>query len=267
MNSLVLIGSGCLICLMPLALYLLFLSYLNQRSQSTMISGPWDFGCVLLGLSGFILVGGPTLLSIVDASWRGSLFGGDFNHIRAAWGANSVVWSRLAVAYAAVLGAIIVFFMFLRTKMTIIYNVDSSSVEEALNVAIKRSGLGYRRIIGGIEITARQPNREVVADDAGGQISSAQKVTPPSVLAGGLTAVVQIEPFPSLCHAALRWRDDHPLVRAEVEGALAKVLQTREAPANSIAGWFMTASICIFVVMLLWMSFLIYQLFVARNGV
>jgi hypothetical protein len=65
----------------------------------------------------------------------------------------------------------------------------------------------------------------------------------------------------------LRWRDYDLLLRSEVEAALEKALQTKESPANSIAGWFMTASIGIFFVMLLWVSCLIYLLVVSRRGV
>src|SRR5262249_8831720 len=44
---------GILVCLFPLALYCLFLAWLHQRPQPTLMPGRWDFVGVLVALSGF----------------------------------------------------------------------------------------------------------------------------------------------------------------------------------------------------------------------
>src|SRR4051794_41973769 len=61
---------------MPLAIYLLYLAHLNGRTPPTLVPGPWDFGAVLLGLSGFLLLAGPLLITLADSAWRGYAFGG-----------------------------------------------------------------------------------------------------------------------------------------------------------------------------------------------
>jgi len=99
----IVLGSGCLVCLMPLALYLLYLAHLNGRTPPALVPGPWDFGAVLLGLSGFLILAGPLLLTLVSAVWRSYAFGGwaDLKSVgaREAWAG-----SLMAVGYLILMG-------------------------------------------------------------------------------------------------------------------------------------------------------------------
>jgi hypothetical protein len=245
---------------MPLAIYLLFLAYLNQRSQPTMISGPWDFAAVLLGLSGFILLGGPLLLSVIDARWRATVFGGgSFAELRAVWDANHRVWGRLAAAYVVVMIAGIVFAMRSRRKVTAIYNLDAAGVEESFLAAVESLSLGCRRIMGGYEIG----RRKIRPTDPNGKVEAIFHET---VIFEGGTSFVRIESYPWTNHSCLIWPHYDEDLRREVEGKLESALQTIESPDNSAGGWFLTAAVALFFSMLLWMGFLIYQLFFARNG-
>lgn len=260
MNSLVLIGSGCLVCLMPLAIYLLFLAYLNQRGRPTMVSGPWDYASLLLGLSGFILIGGPVLLSTLDAAWRAYWFGGNFNRVQAVWHTNSVIWSTIAAGYVAGLAGIVGTFMYLRRKVTVVYNVDTTTLESMLVGALDRLGLSWRRVAGGYDVGGRKRRPAILDDDGAAAAKAPAEVPPAPENLSGLTAFVQIDTFPSLGHATIRWEGYDPLLRREVESELAKVFAATESPHNPAGGWFMTAAVALFFVMLMWMAFLIYHM-------
>jgi hypothetical protein len=259
LNTLVLIGSGCLVCLMPLSIYLLFLAYLNQRHRPTMVSGPWDFAGVLLGLSGFIVVGGPMLLSMLDSAWRSHLFRGNFAQVRAMWSANNVVWSAIATAYAVVLITGVSLFMYLRRKVTVIYNVDAVGMEDSLIGVLDALGINWRRVAGGFELGGRKRSAVIIDDDVATPDAVTSRRLPQDL--AGLTAFVQFDAFPSLRHASLRWYDYDPPLRCEIELQLEKFFSTTESPDNPAGGWFMTAAVALFFIMLLWMGFLIYQMF------
>jgi len=245
--------------MMPLALYFLFLAYLNQRSQSTLMSGMWDFGCALLGLSGFILVSGPLFLALLDARWRGNLFTQNLNQLKAAWAISGFFWSCIVAAYFLAVIAGIAFVVFLRKRFTVIYNCDRRFVEETLIAALEALGLSWRRVVGGFEI-----NQRVLRQIPKSTEETAKRADNPLSSAKHAAAFVQIDSFASLHYASLRWRDVDPLVRRGVEGELEKLFEVAETPPNPAAGWFMTAAVAIFLVMLLWMIFLIYQMMAGK---
>src|SRR5262249_32311936 len=142
--ALVLIGSGCLVCLLPLALYLLFLAYLNNRRQPSLLSGTWDLACLLLGLSGFFLVGGPVLLSAFDSAWRALVFEGS-GHLRSVPRSDAVVWSILAAVYILALAAVIVLLLRARQRIGVIYNFPPVGAEDMVAGSLERLGLRWRQ--------------------------------------------------------------------------------------------------------------------------
>src|SRR5205085_9151174 len=58
--------------LFPIAIYLSVLGWINRRARGLLISGPWDFAGILFAASGFLFLGGPTLLGTVMQTdlWR-----------------------------------------------------------------------------------------------------------------------------------------------------------------------------------------------------
>src|SRR5687768_10963759 len=164
---------------MPLALYLLFLSFLNQRERPTLMSGPWDFACLMLGLSGFLLVGGPVVLSLFDSTLRSHLFSGNFQQMRTAWDANSRIWSLIAASYLALLILCIMLVLMIRRSVTIVYNVDTSTLETMVSQVLDALGIGWTRIIGGFQIGGRIKKARPILDDH----ASAEQSSAPSPLA------------------------------------------------------------------------------------
>ena len=152
--TIIFIGSGCLVCLMPLAVYFLYLSYLNGRTPPTFVSGPWDLAAVLLGLSGFIILSGPLLVSLIDSTWRSYAFGGWAN-LRGIGQREARVGSFLASGYFLILVCAIPLLLRSRRRVTAIYNVASTMVESTLTGILEE--LGYSR-----EEIARMRNEGVL---------------------------------------------------------------------------------------------------------
>src|SRR5262245_39222458 len=56
--------------LFPVTIYLVLLGMLNRHRSPVVVPGPWDFAGVLFAASGFLLVGGPSVLAGVGDRWR-----------------------------------------------------------------------------------------------------------------------------------------------------------------------------------------------------
>src|SRR5205085_2045875 len=120
--TLIFIGSGCLVCLMPLAVYLLYLSYVNGRSSPTLISGPWDFGALLLGLSGFLLLLGPFVVTLIDSAWRSHAYG-SWANLKGIGRKEAILGSIIATGYYLMLLVLIPLLLRTRRRVTALYNV------------------------------------------------------------------------------------------------------------------------------------------------
>ncbi|HKB06483.1 MAG TPA: hypothetical protein VKD90_30085, partial [Gemmataceae bacterium] len=153
--TLIFIGSGCLVCLMPLALYLLYLAHLNGRTPPALVPGPWDFGAVLLGLSGFLILAGPLLLTLVSSVWRSYAFGG-WADLRSVGTREAWAGSLMAIGYLILVGVGIYMLLRSRRKITAIYNATPDGVEPALVGVLDELGYPWRRANGFIEIGVKK---------------------------------------------------------------------------------------------------------------
>jgi hypothetical protein len=240
--TIIFIGSGSLVCLMPLAIYLLYLSYLNGRTPPTFVSGPWDLGAVLLGLSGFIILAGPLLITLVDSTWRSYAFGGWAN-LKGIGQREARAGSFMAAGYFILLGSAIPLLLRSRRRVTAIYNVASSMVESTLTGVLEDLGYSWQRARGLIEITMKRPT---------------DPNRPAARLSPFELASVRVDTFQSVGNATLKWSGDWDLVRPEVESLLVKVLPPNASHKSAVAGWLFTAAVAIMIVMLLWLVVLIF---------
>jgi hypothetical protein len=243
-NTLILLGSGALVCLMPVAVYLLYLSHLNRRTPPTLVSGPWDFGAVLLALAGFLILSGPLLLTLVHSAWRSYLFG-NWAALRAAGPREAMAGSLMSVGYLILLATAITFLLRRRRPVTAIYNVMPERVEETVVAVLEELNYPYRRVDGSLEIGTK-------------------KITEPAEPTPGFfphtTATLRIDRFQSTAHATLRWGGDYAGIRQEVESVLPRALPP--AGRNGVAGWMFTAALAVMVAMLLWLVVLVMVIFV-----
>jgi hypothetical protein len=251
----------------PVAIYLLFLSYLNRSLHPVMVSGPWDFAGVLFATSGFLLLGGPAILTGLYEQWRLSWLLGQTRFLHGfgdQWYAWLAIWG---VYFLVVLGGSVVF-MWRRRHLTFVYNIELPIFETVLQQAI--DGLGY-------EATRDQPRRLLLSRREDGQ-SGFQLAPAPlraslgtaprcndanllSVVAGsavpgpkGLaqnpatdpSAVLLIEQFAALRHVTLHWISDGGHARAEIEGELARLMALIYCSKNPASAWFLSVSLGLF---------------------
>jgi len=239
-QTLILIGSGCLVCLMPVAVYLLYLSHLNSRTPPTLVPGPWDFTAVLLGLAGFLLLSGPLFLTLVNSVWRSYAFG-NWAELRFVSRTEAIAGSLMAVGYLIILGAVIALLVRARRPVTAIYNVVPEGVEAALVGILEELGYPWQRANGFIEIGTKKLSEPADPTD---------RFAPPP------TATVRLDRFPSTSHATLRWGGASAGIRREVEAQLPRLLLP--PASNPVAGWMFTAAVSVMVIMLLWVVVLIF---------
>jgi hypothetical protein len=248
-HLIILLGSGCLVCLTPLAIYLLYLAHLNGRTPPTLVPGPWDFGGLLLGLSGFLVLAGPLLLTLVDSVWRGYALTG-WAELRVMVRREATAGSLMAIGYLLVVGAGIAWLLRARRPVTAVYNVAAAATEATLVEVVGQLGYPWRRAEGRVEIDTRRP-----ADPA----------TPPRFFPHELAAV-KVTALPAAGHATLRWAGEYAGVRSEVEAALPAALAPRAGHKNPVAGWLSLAAVSILGLMLLWLAVLIYVVMTPGRG-
>lgn len=213
-----------LACLFPLSLYCLYSAMLHQRRRPTMISGPWDFAGVLIALSGFLLVGGSTLVFTLHGAARDWLLRGDswrdFADIqsresRLAW----LIWG----GYVLVLVGGAVRELRLRRKMLSLYNIDPEELGNLLNGLFDRLRLPWQRLGNRWTIGSEEQPR----------------------------AVFEIDGSEAMRQVSLRWLSAaSDSVRAELEAELARELTTCSCPESRTSGWFLTAGGAIFTIMI-----------------
>jgi hypothetical protein len=205
----------------PLAVYCLVLFVINRRRHAVLVSGPWDFAGVLFAASGFLLLGGPAILTGIYEQWRLSWLLGQPRYLRGI-GENWSFWISLWSLYFVMVGGVSAVVLWRRRAQTSIYNVEPAVLAEVLPQVLDRLGLewlhnGPRRVL----LRFREP-----LDDSW----------------TGLT----LEPFPTMRHVTLHWQAHDPTLRGDVETELANALAQVPARPNPVAGWFLSLSLGLF---------------------
>ena len=129
---------AALCCLMPLTFYLCWLASVNKKSHPTVVSGRWDFAMVLAALSGFILVGGALLLTLVQSDTR-FFMRGNFEQLREGWEQSSAAWLLVALGYLLLVIGTAALTLTNRTRWLSVCNVDATIAERAIERALELS--------------------------------------------------------------------------------------------------------------------------------
>lgn len=222
-------------CLFPASLYCLFLAMLHQRRRPTIISGPWDFAGVLIALSGFLLVGGSTLVLVLEGRARDWFIrGGSWQDLvtmqSREHGLTLLFWG----GYALFLVSLSMRQMRLRRKIIAVYNIDPEETEDVLNHTLDRLGLQRER----------RGNRWLIGPK------------------DNLRAILEIDGSSAMRHVSLRWRyAESPEARAELSAELARDLAAYPSADSHTSGWFMTAAAAIFTVMVFLLATLLLIMF------
>ncbi|MFO0926062.1 MAG: hypothetical protein U0736_03360 [Gemmataceae bacterium] len=230
----------------PLAVYLLVLGWVNRQPRPVVVSGVWDFVGLLFAASGFLLFGGPAVLSATHERWRYFWLFGEggrsalsLEPLRQAWVLFAALYFVLVVAGSAVVLA-------RRRRVTCVYNADPETVERALAASCDRLGLtpvrsGNLFVFGLVlDVLDRKP----AASHPGlqGPHAHQAKVLPEADPPAGdeLTgqqAILEVESFPATSHVSLWWEPADAPLRAAVEAELTDRLHRTSTPDHSTSAW------------------------------
>jgi hypothetical protein len=126
-------------CLAPLTMYLMWLARITRRDHPTTVSGQWDFAGVLVGLSGFIVVGGGLVLTLFQSNFR-YWMRGNAEAFRNAWIEERSTWTLLVVLYLVFVFACAGLALLARRRSLVVYNVEPAAFETVLSEVFDQLG-------------------------------------------------------------------------------------------------------------------------------
>jgi hypothetical protein len=249
--------------LLPLAVYLLILALLNRGQHPVLVPGTWDCAGLLLASSGFLLLGGPAVLTGFYEEWRLTWLLGQTRLLRGL-GESWSFWVGLWMSYFVLVIAGAAWLLASRRCLTSIYNVEPAAFQDALRQVLDRTGLEWA-LAGANRLMIRW--REPAADNQPLESARLEEYSRESVEAVDLSGrgpgnrsvaqvspddgvMVSFEPFAALRHMTLRWSSPSAAVRREVEAELGRTLQTIYTADNPAGRWFMSCAVSLFLVCL-----------------
>jgi hypothetical protein len=260
---------------LPLAGYLLFLGFLNGRRRPVLVSGTWDLIGLLFAGSGFLLFGGPAILTGLNERWRMFwLFGeGDFGEGGSGWHFWVLLW---ALYYAAVVAGTAYLFRRRRAR-TCVYNVEPSALVGTLGEVCDRLGLGPVRsgnlFLFGMNAVAPPGRRATHAEAIQAppyhgpgphlEVAAGPKDSPADDRLG-CAAVLEVDSFPALAHATLSWDPPSAPLRREVEAELERRLRATPAPDHDTGAWLTLVGLTLLAGSLLGVVFLVLRALLGR---
>jgi hypothetical protein len=237
--------------LFPVAVYLLVLGRVNRRRTPLRVSGVWDFVGLLGALSGFLLVGGPAVLSSLSSpNWRSFWVTGQPPQEQ-GW----PLWVVLAAAYFVVVAGGTAFLFWYQRHLTAIYNVEPGALERLLGQICRDLGLTPVRssnlfLFGmplrtiapkpasseGIQAPHYRPPRRAEEESIQASPEKPRLVGAVNDLAGE-TAVLEVNEFRMMWHATLRWDPAQSNLRREIEAELDRALAETPTPEHELGPW------------------------------
>ncbi len=250
-----------LVFFLPLALYLLILGGINRGRQTRMVSGVWDFIGVLFAASGFILFGGPMVLSGTSERWRQYwLFGK--NSVGPHTEGIMQVWLFFSVLYFGLVVGGAGYFLYRQRRLTSIYNVEPALIEHCLQQICLQ--LGIRPVRSGnlflFGLAGEDPDGGV---SLAPRSSAIEGIQPPHLLHAteiarpvvtheqhflGQTAVLEVETWKRMRHVTLRWDPTESLFRQEIEAQLRLRLAEIPPEESEVGSWLILAGIALLCV-------------------
>ena len=205
---------GGIICLTPLAVYLLWLAAINRKNRPTIVAAAWDFAAMLVGLAGFLFCTGVLLGTTLRDS--GLIVHGPFSRL-VAW----VPWIHPAFVASLSLYLLLVAFsiwrgLAARKHSLSAFNIDIAGLNAAIDGALFKAGRAATKA-GGDWIEAGVPLIEVVA-------------------------------FPVFRHATVKLKSPEASLRQTLESELRLAVPKLPAAAvNPAAPWIASAVTCTIV--------------------
>ncbi len=233
--------------LLPFSVYLLVLGIVNRRPHPVLVPGTWDFAGILFAASGFLLVGGPAVLSSGSERWRMFWLFGSAEGLPASPSTAADTRALLAGIYFLVVVAAAAYLLYRRRELTAVYNVEPEPFAKALAESFAvlglnpiRSGDLYVFGVGGPFAAPRRPAEAIQAPHLfpspyRGALSAAPAETEAELVGEG--AVLEVDAFGFLRHVTLRWEPARPALRREVEAELARTLARTHSTDTAVGDW------------------------------
>jgi hypothetical protein len=206
---------------LPLGIYLLALGHVNRRVRPLMLSGTWDAVGLLFGLSGFLILGGPAVLTAVHERWRILWLTGDAGPVRESLSVYQPWWVLAGGAYFVAVVAGCAWHLSRAQALTSVYNVEPELLREELNGACRSLGLSPL---------------------AAGDLYQFGE--------GDHVVLLDLEPFEAMKHVTLRWSPYDSPLRPVLERELARRLDEAGSPDHEAGLWLTTAGLFVLLLAL-----------------
>jgi hypothetical protein len=251
--------------LVPVALYLLILGYINRQPRPMIVSGTWDFIGALFASSGFLLCGGPAVLSSLSERWRAFWLLGEGSTVEALSTAGTIELV-LAVLYFLLVIGIAALVLWRRRGLTSIYNVEAAGVEETLVEICSQLGLEPIRsgnlFVFGLSLETQRPrsaHAEAVQAPPHFPVTQPQDASGTSEETGrtaadkslGQSAILEVESFNAFKHVTLHWEPHDSPLRAVLEAELDNRLGVTPAPYHDTGLWMTLAGFALLALSML----------------
>jgi hypothetical protein len=196
-----------------------------------MISGRWDFAGVLFAASGFLLFGGPAVLTGLYDQWRLAWLLGQTRFLQGV-GDHWTFWLGVWGGYFLLILAWSGYFLSRSGRITSIYNVEPAAFAQVFARCLEA-----RRI----ETVTNRGSRLVLRyrDESGVEKFGS---------AAAATVGVDIDSFSFMQHVTLRWSRCPAALRSEVETDLAAAFADISTPPHPVAQWLQSAAVMLFMI-------------------
>lgn len=210
--------------LFPLACYCVTMANVNGRRHPKMFSGMADFAGVLLAIAGFLVVGGPLLLSGIHELWRRQTLSGSLTNIREALHQSNWPWPAIWVGYFVLVVGGSAWLLFRRRKTAVIYNIEAADAQELLPDVLRRLNRPFER---------RGDDFIIESDHSHAS-----------------AAILHVAIVPSMRNMTLKWLFGEPKVRQLVSDEIRRAISELVSPSNPVSTWLLTIATGVFAVLL-----------------
>jgi hypothetical protein len=202
--------------LLPLGVYLLLLGRINQRMRPWVVTGVWDAIGLLFAVSGFLILGGPFVMTVLQDRWRLLWIMGESGPVRESLDLYRPGWIAAGLAYFFAVVFLGLWIVRRSRPLTVVYNVEPTEVPDALVQACETLQLEAQPSAEGLLV--RQHDRH---------------------------AVVRMESFDTLKHVTLHWSPEDSPLRPIVEQSLQHQLDVLGAPDHYAGLWITLAGLLV----------------------
>jgi hypothetical protein len=212
------------------------------------VSGTWDFLGVVLALSGFLIAGGPAILSNLTTS----LHGAPTAETEGGSTTRQLRLGVLLVLYFALLIVGIGLALRRRRDVTSVYNINPTTFDEVFGEVLDQLGMAWTRAGNRFYLNTQTqlPASLSIPPTSEGAITAEGPGAGADLSPAAVTdesTVIEVDPFPLMHHVTIRWGDLGPKMHQEIEGELARALSHVYTRSNPVSGWFQSAAAMFFL--------------------